>query len=256
MKRENESNRARPRAIAGAALALTLVVAFASGCSERESAECASRPTLTLAEFKAEIERTGVWSGGPPPYFEGVGRNTLATAIEQGLMPEHLVLDIGAGSLRVGWWFLHYIEPANYYAIEVVKERINTAVEILGVNDINVYYNDDFGFPDEKFDFVIARSIWTHASKGMISKMLSEFAARSNPDAAFLTSVLFATSEEEEYMGDEWIGRIEKDGRPGFVRHSKEWLESECQKNGLSLEVVGELYRQTWLVIRPANPSA
>jgi hypothetical protein len=203
---------------------------------------------ITLQKFRVELRKAGIWTGGPDPYFGNVGRNTLVTAIEHGLMREHKVLDVGAGSLRVGWWFLHYIEPRNYYAIEPVKERIDTAAGILGA-DINIYYNDDFEFPAVMFDFVIARSIWTHASKSMISKMLAEFAENSAPDAKFLTSVILAKSEEEDYKGDKWVGKVLKTDGSGMVAHSPEWIMEECKKYGLSFEMTGELYRQTWLLI-------
>ena len=50
--------------------------------------------------------------------------------------------------------------------------------------------NDDFDFSvfNERFDFVYARSIWTHASKPQIRSMLSSFASTTSPGAAFLAS--------------------------------------------------------------------
>ena len=39
-----------------------------------------------------------------------------------------------------------------------------------------------------KFDFFLAYSIWTHASKTQIATMLSSFAATSQPKAVFLAS--------------------------------------------------------------------
>jgi hypothetical protein len=228
-------------------LALLLVLAYLPGCGQSD--QRSKLRSVSLSEFKAELKKRGIWWGGADYKFEDVGRGTLSTAIEHGLMPDHKVLDIGAGSLRVGWWLLHYIEPSNYYVIEPVQDRIHTAIEILGADDINVYYNMDFEFPSTRFDFVIARSIWTHASKSMISKMLSEFAENSNPNAKFLTSVKLAQSESQDYKGDEWVGRVEKTGRPAVVWHSLEWMQQESAKNGLTLEVLENLTGQTWVLI-------
>ncbi len=216
--------------------------------SESSSDTAASSTTITFEEFQAAILKSGLWTGGNRARLEEVGRNSLATAIEYGLMPEHKVLDIGAGSLRVGWWLLQYIEPSNYYAIEPNKKRIDAAASIIGA-EINIYYNEDFEFPGVSFDFVIARSIWTHASKSMISKMLAEFAENSAPDAKFLTSVWLASWEGEDYKGDKWIGRVKKSDKPGMVRHSLGWIKKECKKHGLMVEVKEELNRQTWLLI-------
>jgi hypothetical protein len=169
--------------------------------------------------------------------------------IDAGLMPSHRVVDIGAGSMRVGWWLMHYIEPANYYAIEPLRDRIDTAARLLGAH-INASYNDDFTFPDVAVDFAIARSVWSHASKIQIGKMISEFARTATPGAGFLASVRPATTEEEDYAGDEWVGKGPDSGDPGMVKHSLDWIETECSRHGLTMKVYGELNSQTWVLIR------
>lgn len=207
---------------------------------------CAS--SINFEQFREGIDAAGVWSGGHEDDFERVGRMTLATAIEYGLMPDHKLLDVGAGSLRVGWWFLQYIEPSNYHAIEPNHEMIDAAAKIIG-KKINVYYNTDWEFPDVEFDFVIARSIWTHASKPMIAKMLSEFAENSSLRAKFLTSFHPAKSAAQDYMGQEWIGKSHESDQSGMVKHSLQWIEDECDKNGLTVRVGDKLRVQTWLII-------
>ena len=201
-----------------------------------------SKVEIGLPEFKRAIAAAGLFSGGPDARFEQVGRQTLAKSISLGMMPDDKVLDIGAGSLRVGWWFVQYLKAENYYAVEPVRKRINGAADILGV-DINVFYNDDWEFPEVEFDFVIARSIWTHAAKWMIAKMLSEFRENSSQDGKFLTSVGLTESEEQDYEGSEWLAG------PPLVRHSLDWIERECARNGLRVETSGQLYKQTWLLI-------
>lgn len=203
---------------------------------------------ISFEQFKSGVLKSTEWTGGPDERFEDVGRNTLATAIRYGLMPDHQVLDIGAGSLRVGWWLLQYIKPSNYYVIEPDKDTIDTAARIIG-EDINIYYNSDFVFPAVKFDFVVARSIWTHASKTMIAKMLSEFAENSTADARFLTSFIPAQKAHDDYMASEWVGRSHNNDSLGLVMHSLEWIQEECSKHGLWVEVKEELHNQTWLLI-------
>ena len=133
---------------------------------------------------------------------------------------------------------------------------IGGASEILCA-EVNVTSNEDFEFPNEPFDFVFARSIWTHASKWMIAKMLSEFAENASPDATFLTSVKFPDATHGDYKGREWKGKSKSSGRHYIVRHSLEWIQSECAKNGLTVEVGERLYGQTWLRIRrDGSPSA
>lgn len=202
-----------------------------------------------VRRFRKSLVAAGIPLGGPEAKFAQVGRKSLAAMIDAGLMPSHRVVDIGAGSMRVGWWLMHYIEPANYHAIEPLRDRIDTAARLLGVR-INASYNDDFTFPDVAVDFAIARSVWSHASKIQIAKMLSEFARTATPGAGFLASVRPATTEEEDYTGDEWVGKGPDSDDPGMVNHSLDWIETEGSRHGLTMKVYGELNSQTWVLIR------
>lgn len=222
-------------------IVLLLMLAALLSCTEETT-------PITFEQFEAAIEESGVWKGGPETRYEAVGRHSLATAIEVGLLPEHKVLDVGAGSLRVGFWLLQYIEPENYHAIEPNQQMIDMAAEIIG-EPIHVYYNSDFEYPDVDFDFVIARSIWTHASKPMIAKMLSEFAENSTDEGRFLASFLPASSEDEDYLGDEWVGSDHEKRGVGIVRHSLQWIEEECARNGLWVEETQTPFNQKWLLI-------
>ena len=83
--------------------------------------------------------------------------------------------------------------------------------------------------------------------------MLAEFAEHASPDGIFLTSVFLARTREEEYIGDEWVGKIEKTDSGGGVMHSLSWIEKECAQFGLEVEVGSELQSQRWLRITRAR---
>ena len=202
-----------------------------------------------VRRFKKSLVAAGIPLGGPEAKFQQVGRKTLAAMIDAGLMPSHRVVDIGAGSMRIGWWLMHYIEPSHYYAIEPLRDRIDTASKLLGVT-INASYNDDFTFPDVEVDFAVARSVWSHASKIQMAKMIGEFARTATPGAGFLASVRPAESEDDDYVGDEWVGKGPESDDPGMVSHSLEWIETECGRHELAMKVYGELNSQTWVLIR------
>ncbi len=211
----------------------------------------ASQEPLARRNFEAfqeAIVASEVGSGGAAVAMEHVGRLSLANAIEYGLNPDHRVLDIGAGSLRVGWWLINFVGPENFAAIEPVRKRIDTAAEIMDVEFVRTY-NYDFEYPEGIYDFVFARSIWSHASKGMISKMLSEFREHSNQDSKFLSSIVFAKQKKLDYLGDEWVGKVEKDDSMGVIMHLRSWLEAECEKFDLTMEVKDGLLNQTWVLI-------
>ena len=122
-----------------------IVAAFLVGKSQGTKIAPKRGSELSIENFKRAIQEAGIFSGGPERKYEDVGRQTFAISVDQGLMPDHKVLDIGAGSLRIAWWYLHFIKAENYHAIEPVRERIDAAAKLLGV-DINIYYNEDWEF--------------------------------------------------------------------------------------------------------------
>ena len=50
--------------------------------------------------------------------WEETGRAQMALLLEAGLLPHHLLLDIGAGSLRLGCKAVPYLDPGHYWATD------------------------------------------------------------------------------------------------------------------------------------------
>jgi hypothetical protein len=132
--------------------------------------------------------------------------------------------------------------------------------------------NDDFDFSifGETFDFVVARSIWTHASRAQISAMLASFAATAVPNGVFLASYYPAgfwltvgqrwhqlqrvvpvlplaemtpmrartpsLAGSREYVED-WIGRSHVCDEQGAAQHSLRWIIPEAARHGLSVRL-------------------
>jgi hypothetical protein len=117
-------------------------------------------------------------------------------------------------------------------------------------------HNADFDFAifEERFDFFVARSIWTHASKQQIQTMLDGFVSTANNEGIFLTSYLKPTLFKKDYKGTEWIGRSHESDTPGIVRHSFGWIQTECTNRGLVAEEIKEkaynFGNQTWIRIK------
>jgi hypothetical protein len=112
--------------------------------------------------------------------------------------------------------------------------------------------NFDFSVFQEKFDFFLARSIWTHASKPQIETMLDGFQRFAVDTGVFLTSYLKAGRfRHKDYWGSTWVGRSETSDKPGCVYHSFSWLAKACTARGLKIEELKEgIYNhQIWLKI-------
>lgn len=134
--------------------------------------------------------------GGPITEFEEVGRLQLEVLVHEGLYPDSKVLDVGCGALRGGYWLMHFLDPGCYFGIEPFREMLeaglHSVVEPSLVEEKRPTFSDtkDFEFSafGVKFDFVLARSIWTHASMEQIALMLDRFVEVAAPGATMVTS--------------------------------------------------------------------
>jgi SAM-dependent methyltransferase len=235
--------------------------------------------------------------GGPPADFERVGRLGFEVLLREGLLPSSRVLDVGCGALRVGYWLMRFLDPGRYFGIEPNREMLNVGLEQLVEPQVvqraaaHFSHNDDFDFSvfGERFDFVFARSIWTHASKPQIRAMLASFAASSAPGGVFLASYhpaspLFSLGQRSPrlahlsstpavqrlsatvnrlpaiagtngYAGERWVGRSHESHEGGVVRHSLRWIEQQARELGLTVqlmpyEIVNDQY---WLRVQRAS---
>jgi SAM-dependent methyltransferase len=212
--------------------------------------------------------------GGPVEDFERVGRMQLAVLLLQGLRPGSRVLDVGCGCLRAGYWLMHFLDPGCYFGIEpdpeVLKAGLEVIVEPETVARAQAQFSqrDDFDFSEfgRTFDFVLARSIWTHASKGQIEKMLDQFVSTANPGAVMLASYLpggrfpglaahypsvAVRLRGRDYGGNEWVGQSHTSARAGMVEHSYRWISAVCRSRGLGVRQLADqvMNGQYWLRI-------
>lgn len=230
--------------------------------------------------------------GGPTRTFERVGRYTLGVLLEEGLTPRSRVLDVGCGALRLGYWLMRLLDPGHYFGIEPNQEMLAIGLRELVEPDVveraeaRFSANDDFDFSTfgETFDFVVARSIWTHASRVQIGAMLASFAATAAPKGVFLASYypagwwftvghrrprlqrvvtklpleqmtpLLASSPSlgsREYLEEGWIGRSHESDVAGAAKHSLRWISTEAARHGLKVRLMPYriIHHQYWLRI-------
>lgn len=215
----------------------------------------------TLLERAKELEKE-VFLGGPLQLFETAGRMQLQILLKEGLYPDSKVLDIGCGCLRGGYWLIHFLDPGCYFGIEPDRRMLEAGMQSIlepGLMDLKrprFDDNPDFDFSvfGQRFDFFMARSIWTHASKNQIRTMLDGFIRHSKPGGAFLTSYMRASwLRRDDYQEAKWVGRSHESDLPGIVRHNVRWIQRECRKRGLFAEEIDEktfrLGNQSWLKI-------
>lgn len=216
----------------------------------------------TLIERAKRIKAEGFLLGGSAKLFETAGRKLLITLLSEGLIPSSKVLDIGCGCLRCGYWLIHFLNQGCYFGIEPNAKKLDAGIRILMEPELSDLkkprfdHNADFDFKifDERFDFIVARSIWTHASKLQIQTMLDGFVNTANSEGVFITSYIKTTLFKRVYKGTKWVGRSHESDTPGIIHHSLGWIQTECAKRGLVAEEIKEkaynFGNQTWISIK------
>ena len=195
--------------------------------------------------------------GVPIETFENGGRKQLIALLDEGLCPESKVLDIGCGCLRAAYWLIHFLHPGCYHGIEPARRRVEYGLDYLFTPEQVMAKRPRFDFGTHfdssvfatKFDYFLAGSIWTHASKSQIEATLDSFLRDTFPTSVFLTSYLPARSTNDDYLGDCWVGTNHESDTPGVIRHALPWIKEKCQKRRLRAEeLTGEAFdSQYWL---------
>jgi SAM-dependent methyltransferase len=240
---------------------------------------------VRLHDRAAQLQAVGGFIASPLDYFESSGRLQLATLITHGLYPSSKVLDVGCGSLRAGYWLMNFLEPGRYFGIEPRAHEVEQGLKYIVEPELVEYarprfaHNDDFDLTvfGTKFDFVLARSIWSHASKAQIESMLDSFLDATNPDAVLLSSYLPASRLPDaireplytglrrtpgivrrlrdirgrrlapgDYRGNEWDS--------GLIGHDRRWLREQCERRGLRFRELDDFFAasQVWAKIERA----
>ena len=197
--------------------------------------------------------------GVPVETFEDAGRRQFIAMLNVGLCPESKVLDIGCGCLRTAYWLTRFLDSGGYHGIEPARCRVEHGLHHLFTPELVTAKQPRFDFNPHfdssvfatKFDYFLAGSLWTHASKPQIEIILESFLRGSNPTGVFLTSYLPALDPNDDYNGVRWVGTSHESDTPGVIRHSLALITKECQNRGLRVqEVPGETFdSQHWLRI-------
>ena len=176
--------------------------------------------------------------------FEKTGRRQFEVLIRNGLNPWSKFLDIGCGAFCGGYWVMHFLDAGCYHGIEPNVEMFQGGKshilepDLLELKKPSFDHNDQYDFSvfGSRFDYLFAQSIWTHAGKKDIEKMLDGFVDYSTDSARFLTQIKLPDLFHRDYKKDAWVGGSHKSSVAGTVRHSFSWIQGACSKRGLTVK--------------------
>jgi cyclopropane fatty-acyl-phospholipid synthase-like methyltransferase len=142
---------------------------------------------------------------GDPTQYNNIGKIIFNLLKKLGLKPTDKFLDIGCGSLRVGKYLIDYLNKSNYRGIEPNEWLICEAIENENINfrgkEVLFRTSEDFEltFFDEKFDFILANSIFIHASKNQIERCFEEVnKVLKNDGGMFLFNFIEGDKDSQE----------------------------------------------------------
>jgi hypothetical protein len=123
----------------------------------------------------------------------------------QGLQPGHALIDIGAGSFRAGVKLVPYLEPGNYYAIDLLSSLLDAGyaqeIEAAGLaarfprRNFAATDNFDLSMFRRRFDFGIAQSVFSHTPVAVLGNCLAAIAPHFRSGGQFFVTVFLAPEE-------------------------------------------------------------
>lgn len=185
---------------------------------------------------------------GDPQTYDIFSHMQFSLMTLLGLRQEHTLLDIGCGSLRAGKLFLVYLLPERYFGIEperwLVEEGIDREIgsELAALKKPRFLYEADFPCSrfGVQFDFVLAQSIFSHASISQIQRCLNEVRKALKADGLFAASFV---EGDHDYEGDGWV-------YPDTVRYRLSTIEQLAVEAGLTCRKLEWFHigGQTWML--------
>ncbi len=127
----------------------------------------------------------------------------LDTLKHFGLRPQHRLLDVGCGAMRLGLDAVDYLEDGNYFGVDAFEPYIFLAQDLVkraGLNKrFTVIVESQFRFGQfgVKFDFTILQSVFTHLSPSQCEACVTALRGVMAPGGICLFTYSVGVSETQ-----------------------------------------------------------
>jgi len=188
---------------------------------------------------------------GPPENYDLLSALQFNLLTHLGLRDYHQLLDVGCGSLRAGRLFIPYLLPGSYFGIEPEPWLIEEGVErelgqdLIRIKQPRFDHNREFDFSvfTERFDFILAQSVLTHAGRAQIHACFSSVKKVLAPEGVFAVTYIPGKTDHPD---DEWV-------YPGVTRFTSQFMTHAVASAGLELTPINwhhpGVARPTWLAV-------
>lgn len=196
-----------------------------------------------------KIDREFRTKVGPHDRFDRIGGFQFVRLFGLGMKAKHKVLDVGCGCLRAGRLLIAYLDPGNYYGIEPDKGLLQYGIDNEAgpglikdkepvFSHTHEFFMEDF---DVKFDFILAHSIFSHATKPWVEVCCDQVKEVLAPNGFFVFTFFKGAKDNER---EEWF-----DGR---VEFTQDFMERTLEAVGLKWAVKPWPHptNQTWVVAK------
>ncbi|MBH5322439.1 class I SAM-dependent methyltransferase [Aurantiacibacter sediminis] len=124
-------------------------------------------------------------------WFE-IGKLQFDFLLSNGLTPDKRFLDVACGALRLGQFMIPYLDKGHYHGLEGEKALVDGGLReevphpLIDLKAPQFYFNYEFDVPaEERFDFMIAQSLFTHLVPDDIRKCFAKLRRNASDDCKF-----------------------------------------------------------------------
>ena len=152
---------------------------------------------LLSPEGEKTIERVGhrEYVGGQ---WDTLGTLQFNFLVERGMRPEHYLLDVACGALRLGVRAIPYLDEGHYLGIEKEEKLVKAGLEdelpqsLRALKKPNIVVSSEFEFEKlgRQADFAMAQSLFSHLTADAVRKCLERAFPAMRAGGEFYGNVL------------------------------------------------------------------
>src|SRR4030095_9791735 len=160
-------------------------------------------------------------------HFDPVGEILRVFLIQNGLLPQHYLVDVGCGAGRLAKHLANYL-TRDYLGTDVVPDLVDHARELAGRPDWRFEAVRDIFIPerDSRADFVVFFSVFTHLGHEDSYRYLTEAARVARPGGRIVFTFLEFAVERPWAFFETALDTTCADAQPAIVFLSRDAIRA------------------------------